>query len=64
MAKKRVHEIAKAQGLTSKELLVKLKAAGITLFQGYWFAKPAFEALPEIDMSIRATHRTSRSLVA
>ncbi len=29
MAKKRVHEIAKAQGLTSKELLVKLKAAGI-----------------------------------
>jgi translation initiation factor IF-2 len=29
VAKKRVHEIAKAQGLTSKELLVKLKAAGI-----------------------------------
>src|SRR6266508_3488676 len=29
MAKKRVHEIAKAQGLTSKELLAKLKAAGI-----------------------------------
>ena len=28
MAKKRVHEIAKAQGLTSKELLAKLKAAG------------------------------------
>jgi translation initiation factor IF-2 len=29
VAKKRVHEIAKEQGLTSKELLVKLKAAGI-----------------------------------
>jgi translation initiation factor IF-2 len=29
MAKKRVHEIAKAQGLTSKELLAALKAAGI-----------------------------------
>ncbi len=29
MAKKRVHEIAKAQGLSSKELLVALKAAGI-----------------------------------
>ena len=29
MAKKRVHEIAKAQGLTSKELLAKLKAAGV-----------------------------------
>jgi hypothetical protein len=29
MAKKRVHEIAKAQGLTSKELLAGLKAAGV-----------------------------------
>ena len=29
MAKKRVHEIAKAQGLSSKELLAALKSAGI-----------------------------------
>ena len=29
MAKKRVHEIAKAQGLTTKELLAALNAAGI-----------------------------------
>ena len=29
MSKKRVHEIAKEQGLTSKELLEKLNAAGI-----------------------------------
>ena len=29
MAKKRVHEIAKAQGVTSKELLAALNAAGI-----------------------------------
>src|ERR1700736_4720056 len=29
MAKKRVHEIAKAQGLTSKELLDRLRAAGL-----------------------------------
>jgi translation initiation factor IF-2 len=29
MAKKRVHEIAKAQGLTSKELLAALEAAGV-----------------------------------
>ena len=29
MAKKRVHEIAKAQGTTSKELLAALKAAGV-----------------------------------
>ncbi|MGA8745554.1 MAG: translation initiation factor IF-2 N-terminal domain-containing protein, partial [Solirubrobacterales bacterium] len=29
MAKKRVHEIAKAQGLSSKELLAALQAAGV-----------------------------------
>src|ERR687887_174258 len=29
MARKRVHEIAKAQGLTSKEVLAALKKAGI-----------------------------------
>ncbi len=29
MAKKRVHEIAKAQGVTSKELLAALNAAGV-----------------------------------
>src|SRR5919109_5373200 len=29
MARKRVHEIAKAKGLTSKEVLAALKAAGI-----------------------------------
>ena len=29
MAKKRVHEIAKAQGVSSKELLAALKAAGV-----------------------------------
>src|SRR2546430_17688155 len=29
MARKRVHEIAKAQGLTSKEVLAALQAAGI-----------------------------------
>src|ERR1700727_3453521 len=29
MTKKRVHEIAKEQGLSSKELLAKLKAAGV-----------------------------------
>ena len=29
MAKKRVHEIAKARGLTSKEVLAKLQDAGV-----------------------------------
>ena len=42
MAKKRVHEIAKAQGLTSKELLGKLAAAGIE-------AKAAASSVEEAD---------------
>jgi translation initiation factor IF-2 len=42
MAKKRVHEIAKAQGLTSKELLAKLKAAGVE-------AKAAQSSVEESD---------------
>ena len=42
MAKKRVHEIAKAQGLSSKELLGKLAAAGID-------AKAAASSVDEAD---------------
>src|SRR3954449_12957819 len=42
MAKKRVHEIAKAQGLSSKELLAKLKAAGVE-------AKAAQSSVEESD---------------
>ncbi|MDQ6749336.1 MAG: translation initiation factor IF-2 [Actinomycetota bacterium] len=42
MAKKRVHEIAKEQGLTSKELLAKLEAAGID-------AKAAASSVEEAD---------------
>jgi translation initiation factor IF-2 len=42
VAKKRVHEIAKAQGLTSKELLAALKGAGIE-------AKAAASSVEEAD---------------
>ncbi len=42
MAKKRVHEIAKAQGITSKELLAALNAAGIE-------AKAAASSVEEAD---------------
>jgi translation initiation factor IF-2 len=42
MAKKRVHEIAKAQGLTSKELLAALQAAGVE-------AKAAQSSVEESD---------------
>ncbi len=46
MAKKRVHEIAKAQGLSTKELLVKLQAAGID-------AKAAASSVDE-ELALRA----------
>jgi translation initiation factor IF-2 len=42
VAKKRVHEIAKAQGLSSKELLAALKAAGVE-------AKAAASSVEEAD---------------
>jgi translation initiation factor IF-2 len=42
VAKKRVHEIAKAQGLESKEVLAALKSAGIE-------AKAAASAVEEVD---------------
>ncbi len=42
MAKKRVHEIAKAQGVSSKELLDALKAAGVE-------AKAAASSVEEAD---------------
>jgi translation initiation factor IF-2 len=42
MAKKRVHEIAKAQGMTSKELLAALEAAGVE-------AKAAQSSVEESD---------------
>ena len=37
-----------AEGIETEDEFRVLKAAGIRLFQGYWFAKPEFEALPEI----------------
>ncbi|WP_102957554.1 EAL domain-containing protein [Mangrovicella endophytica] len=37
-----------AEGVETEAEFLALKAAGIRLFQGYYFAKPAFEALPPI----------------
>lgn len=39
-----------AEGIESEGELRVLRAAGIELFQGYYFAKPAFEALPEVSL--------------
>ena len=37
-----------AEGVESEEEFVVLKEAGIRMFQGYWFARPAFEELPPV----------------
>ena len=39
-----------AESVESEAELTVLRAAGISLFQGYYFAKPSFMALPEIAM--------------
>lgn len=37
-----------AEGVESKGEYIWLKKAGVELFQGYYFAKPAFESLPKV----------------
>ena len=56
MARKRVHEIAKEQGLSSKELLAKLQAAGIE-------AKAAASSVEEAD-ALRALSGNGAAPVA
>ena len=41
-----------AEGIETEAEYVTLKAAGVSLFQGYWFAKPAFEALPGVCLDV------------
>jgi EAL domain-containing protein (putative c-di-GMP-specific phosphodiesterase class I) len=52
-----------AEGIETEAEFLILKAAGVRLFQGYWFAKPAFEALPPIarDTLDAATRRRATS---
>lgn len=38
-----------AEGVETEGELVTLHALGVRLFQGYWFGRPALEALPEPD---------------
>ncbi len=37
-----------AEGVETEAEFIVLRAAGVHLFQGYWFARPAFEALPSV----------------
>lgn len=43
-----------AEGVETEAELRTLEAIGIDLFQGYLFARPAFEALPKVNMPKRA----------
>jgi EAL domain-containing protein (putative c-di-GMP-specific phosphodiesterase class I) len=43
-----------AEGVESEAEFRVLQAAGIRLFQGYWFARPAFEALPPVSAAAAA----------
>jgi EAL domain-containing protein (putative c-di-GMP-specific phosphodiesterase class I) len=38
-----------AEGIETEAEYLTLRAAGIRLFQGYWFARPAFESLPPLQ---------------
>ena len=40
-----------AEGIETIEEMRWLKEAGVELMQGYLFAKPGFESLPEVDFS-------------
>ena len=46
-----------AEGVESEQELTVLRAAGISLFQGYLFAKPAFMSLPDVPMLAAAHSR-------
>ena len=43
-----------AEGVENEQELVVLRAAGISLFQGYYFAKPALMALPDVAVLSQA----------
>jgi EAL domain-containing protein (putative c-di-GMP-specific phosphodiesterase class I) len=45
---------ALAEGIETEAELQVMRAAGIELFQGYYFAKPAFRALPSVDLGAEA----------
>lgn len=38
-----------AEGVECREEYLWLRDAGVTLFQGYYFARPGFRCLPEVD---------------
>ena len=41
-----------AEGIETEAEYLVLQATGVRLFQGYWFAKPAFEQLPAVRIPV------------
>ena len=48
-----------AEGVETEAEFFVLKAAGIKLFQGYWFARPAFETLPHVSFGTETRFHSS-----
>lgn len=53
-----------AEGVERKSEAMVLRHLGITLMQGYLFAKPAFEALPAVDFGVLDVASGSEQIVA
>ena len=51
-----------AEGVETQEELAVLRAAGVSLFQGYLFAKPELGALPEVSFSDKRPARSASGL--
>ncbi len=43
-----------AEGIESEDEIAVLQAAGIDLMQGYYFAHPGFQSLPDVDFAAGA----------
>ncbi len=48
-----------AEGVETEAEFIMLKSAGVHLYQGYWFAKPAFEALPAVSQASASASRSA-----
>jgi EAL domain-containing protein (putative c-di-GMP-specific phosphodiesterase class I) len=48
-----------AEGIETAGELEALRAIGVRYIQGYYFARPAFEALPEVKLQVSAERRTA-----
>jgi EAL domain-containing protein (putative c-di-GMP-specific phosphodiesterase class I) len=49
---RRLHISVVAEGVETLEEAVSLRELGVRLFQGYLFARPALERLPEVDAAV------------